>query len=161
MARIKVVQGDLLHQNVEVIINAWNRNIFPWWLLIPQGVSRAIKRRAGLAPFLELARMPMIPLGGAVLTSAGTLNFKAIIHVAGINLFWTGSEFATRESARNAFVLARERHFKSIAIPTIGAGTGGLTEDRSVQIIKEVANSSDYVGDVVIVRYRPNIHARQ
>jgi O-acetyl-ADP-ribose deacetylase (regulator of RNase III) len=45
---IKVCQGDLLDQDVEVIVNAWNRNIFPWWLLLPQGVSGAIKRRAGL-----------------------------------------------------------------------------------------------------------------
>jgi hypothetical protein len=28
-----VVEGDLLDQDVEVIVNAWNRNIIPWWLL--------------------------------------------------------------------------------------------------------------------------------
>jgi O-acetyl-ADP-ribose deacetylase len=154
MTKTEVVQGDLLDQNVEVIVNAWNRNIFPWWLLIPQGVSSAIKRRGGLMPFRELARMPMIPPGGAVITSAGKLNFKAIIHVAGINLFWMGSEFATRESAKNALALAHERNFKSIAIPTIGAGTGGVSEVTSVEIIEDVARSSDYTGDVVIVRYR-------
>ena len=46
---IEVVEGDLLNQDVEVIVNAWNRNIIPWWLLLPQGVSGAIKRRAGKA----------------------------------------------------------------------------------------------------------------
>ena len=30
-----VVQGDLLDQDVHVIVNAWNRNIIPWWLLLP------------------------------------------------------------------------------------------------------------------------------
>lgn len=49
--KIQVVQGDLLDQNVDAIVNAWNRNITPWWLLIPQGVSGAIKRRAGTRPF--------------------------------------------------------------------------------------------------------------
>jgi hypothetical protein len=39
---INVVEGDLLEQRVEVIVNAWNRNIIPWWLLLPQGVSGAI-----------------------------------------------------------------------------------------------------------------------
>ena len=38
-----VVQGDLLDQDVDVIVNAWNRNIIPRWLLLPQGVSKAIR----------------------------------------------------------------------------------------------------------------------
>ncbi len=44
---ITVVEGDLLDQDVDVIVNAWNRNIIPWWLLLPQCVSGAIKRRGG------------------------------------------------------------------------------------------------------------------
>jgi len=81
---IAVVVGDLLDQEVEVIVNAWNRNIIPWWLLLPQGVLGAIKRRAGKQPFREVAKFGPIPLGKAVMTSAGKLPFKAIIHVAGI-----------------------------------------------------------------------------
>jgi O-acetyl-ADP-ribose deacetylase (regulator of RNase III) len=88
---IRIVNGDLLDQDVEVIVNSWNRNIIPWWLLIPQGVSGAIKRKGGLQPFLEVARAGPIPLGDAVLTSAGRLPFKGIIHVAGINLLWRAS----------------------------------------------------------------------
>ena len=42
-----VVKGDLLAQDVDVIVNAWNRNVIPWWLLIPQGVSGAIKKKGG------------------------------------------------------------------------------------------------------------------
>ena len=30
-----VVEGDLLEQRVDVIVNPWNRNIIPWWLLLP------------------------------------------------------------------------------------------------------------------------------
>lgn len=45
--KIDIVEGDLLDQDVEVIVNAWNRNLFPHWLLWPQGVSGAIRRRAG------------------------------------------------------------------------------------------------------------------
>ena len=36
-----IVAGDLLGQDVEVIVNPWNRNIIPWLLLLPQGVSGA------------------------------------------------------------------------------------------------------------------------
>src|SRR4051812_28313162 len=68
---VTVVEGDLLDQPVDVIVNAWNRNIIPWWLLLPQGVSGAIKRRGGTGPFRDLRRHGAIPLGGAVLTSAG------------------------------------------------------------------------------------------
>src|ERR1700734_1896918 len=97
-----VVEGDLLDQPVEVIVNAWNRNIIPWWLLLPQGVSGAIKRRGGIKPFAEVARHGPIPLGGAVLTSAGRLPFRGIIHVAGINMLWRASERSIRESGKNA-----------------------------------------------------------
>lgn len=47
MSSPQIVDGDLLDQPVEVIVNARNRNIIPWWLLVPQGVSGAIKRRGG------------------------------------------------------------------------------------------------------------------
>jgi O-acetyl-ADP-ribose deacetylase (regulator of RNase III) len=40
--QVFVVEGDILDQPVEIVVNAWNRNIIPWWLLIPQGVSGAI-----------------------------------------------------------------------------------------------------------------------
>lgn len=59
---IRVVDGDLLDQPVEVIVNAWNRNIIPRWLLLPQGVSGAIKRRDGYGPFRELGSRGSIPL---------------------------------------------------------------------------------------------------
>ncbi|MEQ1829774.1 MAG: macro domain-containing protein [Pirellula sp.] len=113
--------GDLLDQDVEVIVNAWNRNIIPWWLLLPQGVSGAIKKRAGYQPFREVAKAGPIPLGGAVLTSAGRLPFKGIIHVAGISMWWRSSEYSIRESCRSAIRIAKEHSFKSIAFPLIGA----------------------------------------
>src|ERR1043165_1012979 len=105
---VKIVDGDLLDQNVEVIVNAWNRNIIPWWLLIPQGVSRAIKKRAGYEPFRELARHGPIPLGGAVLTGAGKLPYKGIIHVAGISMLWRSSEESIRGSVANALRIAEK-----------------------------------------------------
>jgi hypothetical protein len=43
---IEDVEGDLLDQEVDAIVNAWNRNVIPWWLLIPQGVSGTIERVA-------------------------------------------------------------------------------------------------------------------
>lgn len=152
---MQIVEGDLLDQPVDAIVNAWNRNVLPWWLLLPQGVSGAIKRRAGLAPFRELARMGPIPLGGAVVTSAGDLKYRAIIHVAGINLWWRASVASIRDAARNALRLAEQRGFRSLALPAIGAGSGGFDEDRAVALIAEEVGRSTGLLHVVLVRYRP------
>jgi O-acetyl-ADP-ribose deacetylase (regulator of RNase III) len=146
-----VVEGDLLDQAVEVIVNAWNRNLIPWWLLLPQGVSGAIKRRGGTGPFRELRRHGVIPLGGAVLTSAGRLPFKAIIHVAGINLLWRASERSIRDSVRNAVALAHEKGFRSIGFPLIGSGSGGFNADRAKAVMLDEIEKVDAPLSVVLV----------
>lgn len=153
---LRIVAGDLLDQPVDVIVNAWNRNLIPWWLLLPQGVSRAIKRRAGKEPFREVGRVGMIPLGGAVVTGAGRLPFKAIIHVAGINLLWRSSEWSIRESVRNAIALATQRGDRSIAFPLIGAGSGGGTAARVEEWMRDELLKSTYGGLVILVRYKPS-----
>lgn len=152
--RLLVCDGDLLDQDVEVIVNAWNRNVIPWWLLLPQGVSGAIKRRAGYAPFRELARHGPIPLGGAVLTGAGRLPFRAIIHVAGLNLWWRSSEQTVCRCVHSALGIARTQGFRSIAFPLIGAGTGGLGPERVLEIMQQEAAGHEYEGEVRIVKHR-------
>lgn len=151
--QLRVTDGDLLDQPVECIVNAWNRNIIPWWLLLPQGVSRAIKRRAGIQPFRELARHGAIPLGGAVLTSAGQLPFRGIIHVAGINLLWRSSEFSVRQSVRSAMNLVMEQQFHSVAFPLIGAGSGGGSPKRIESFITEELANLPFAGEVYVVRF--------
>jgi O-acetyl-ADP-ribose deacetylase len=152
--KLTVIHGDLLDQDVDVIVNAWNRNIIPWWLLLPQGVSGAIKRRGGTAPFKELAKHGSIPLGGAVLTSAGRLPFKGIIHVAGINMLWRASEWSIRQSVRNAMMLAQEKGFQSIAFPLIGAGSGGFNQERAKAIMEDELGKVDLPLDVRSVVFR-------
>ena len=152
--QLQIVEGDLLDQDVDVIVNAWNRNIIPWWLLLPQGVSGAIKKRGGYVPFRELGKLGPIPLGGAVITSAGNLPFKAIIHVAGISMWWRSSEQSIRDSTRNAISLAAEHEFKSIALPLIGAGTGGGSSDEVIAMMQDELKNCDYDALVRIVRYR-------
>lgn len=146
--------GDLLDQDVEVIVNSWNRNIIPWWLLLPQGVSGAIKRRAGLAPFRELGRHGPLPLGQAVLTTAGRLPYRGIIHVAGINMLWRSSKQSIGDSVVSAMALVAKGGFSSVAFPIIGAGTGGFGEDGALSIMMDAFSRLESNGRVVIVRYR-------
>jgi O-acetyl-ADP-ribose deacetylase (regulator of RNase III) len=149
-----VVDGDLLDQQADVIVNAWNRNIIPWWLLIPQGVSGAIKRRAGKAPFRELARHGPMALGSAVLTSAGRLPYAGIIHVAGIDMLWRASERSICDSVRNAVSVARESGMWHVAMPVIGAGSGGFGEARALALIVRTLGELPEYGRATVVRYR-------
>ena len=149
-----VVEGDLLDQQVDVIVNAWNRNIIPWWLLLPQGVSGAIKKRGGKAPFRELARAGPMPLGTAVLTSAGKLPFQGIIHVAGINLLWRAYERAIRDSVRNAMTIVADQGYSSVAFPLIGAGSGGFDQDKAKQIMLDELSQCDSAAAVTVVVFK-------
>jgi O-acetyl-ADP-ribose deacetylase (regulator of RNase III) len=152
--QIRITEGDIVTQDVQVIVNSWNRNLIPWWLLLPRGVSGAIKKRAGIGPFQELRKAGILPLGGAVMTSAGRLPFTGIIHVAGIGHTWTSSETAIRLSVRNALALATHHLIKSIAFPLIGAGTGGMPPGRAEAIMKNELEGSSYSGQVTIVRFK-------
>ncbi|RKG57150.1 Appr-1-p processing protein [Corallococcus sp. AB011P] len=150
---VQLVEGDLLDQPVDAIVNAWNRNIIPWWLLLPQGVSGAIKRRGGTAPFREVARVGPMPLGSAVVTGPGRLPFKGIIHVAGINMLWRASARSIQDSVRNALGRATEHGFRSLAFPIIGAGSGSFNEDRALELMREaLGDAPDF--DVRVVRFR-------
>jgi O-acetyl-ADP-ribose deacetylase len=148
---IEIVVGDLLQQNAEVIVNAWNRNFLPWWLLIPQGVSGAIKRAGGYAPFRELRNHGVLKVGAAVATGAGRLPFRAIIHVAGLTAFWTSSETIVKACVRNALELANVNGYRSVAFPLIGAGTGGLAPGRVQEVMVDEIENSQYAGHVVVV----------
>ena len=150
----RIVDGDLLDQQADAIVNAWNRNIIPWWLLVPQGVSRAIKRRAGLEPFRALGRLGPIPLGGAVLTGPGRLACRAIIHVAGIDILWRASAGSIRNSVRNAVSLAGQHDLFRLAMPVIGAGSGGFDEEAALRLITEELRQLDVAGHVTVVRHR-------
>ena len=65
-----------------------------------------------------------------MLTSAGRLPFKGIIHVAGINMLWRASEWSIRQSVRNAIGLAQRRASSPSHFPLIGAGSGGFNQER-------------------------------
>ena len=152
---VNVVEGDLLDQPVEVIVNAWNRNIIPWWLLLPQGVSGAIKKRAGAGPFKELAKHGSMPLGTAVLTSAGKLTYRGIIHVAGINLLWRASQWSIRHCVQSAMQIVAEHHFASVAFPLIGSGSGGFSPDQTQAIMLDELSQLESDAAVTVVVYQP------
>lgn len=150
----QIVYGNIIDQNVEVIVNPWNRNIIPWWLLLPQGVSKTIKSKGGYVPFKELAKCGPIELGGARLTSAGRLPYKAIIHVAGINMFWVASRYSIANSVINAIKLINENQFSSVAFPLIGSGSGNRGKNFSMETMMETFQRIETSAEISIVYYQ-------
>lgn len=152
-----IVEGDLLDQDVDVIVNAWNRNVIPWWLLLPQGVSGAIKKRGGTSPFKELAKHGPIPLGHAVLTKAGRLPYQGIIHVAGINLCWFATKESIQKSVNSAIDLVHKHNFHSVAFPIIGSGSGNRSREIALQYMLEAFSLIQTSSRVLVVKYRRSV----
>lgn len=146
--------GDILQQKVDVIVNSWNRNIIPWWLLLPQGVSGAIKKHGGLQPFKEIGRMGPIPLGEARETTSGKLPYKAIIHVSGINMLWFATEFSVKQSVSSAMAIVNMRNYSSVAFPLIGSGSGNRGQEWSLRIMQSAFNEVETTARVVIVKFK-------
>jgi len=69
-------------------------------------------------------------------------------------MFWRSSERAIRQSVRSAMAIAKERGYRSIAFPLIGAGSGGVRPSQTLEYMKEELRAVAYDGEVVIVRYR-------
>lgn len=153
---VEIVTGNILDQPTEVIVNSWNRNVIPWWLLLPQGVSGAIKKQGGTVPFKEVAKQGTIPLGEARLTSAGRLPYRGIIHVAGINLLWFATEYSVKQSVINAMKIVDGKQFQSVAFPLIGSGSGNRGKDWSLNVMQNAFERIDSPARVVIVKYVKN-----
>ena len=154
---LEIIEGDLLNQDVEVIVNSWNRNIIPWWLLFPQGVSGAIKRSGGVEPFKELAKEGSMPLGEAKLTTAGALPYKGIIHVTGINVLWFAAEYSVARSVKNAMDIVNNKGYRSVAFPLIGSGSGNRGKEWSLKIMLETFKQIESNTKVIIVKYKKSI----
>ena len=135
---VTVTRGELLEQDVEVIVHPWNHNAVPWHWRAPQpDLSRVLRLHAGPEPFCALARHGWIALGGAVLTGAGRLPFRGIVHVASVNLLGWPSERAIRRSVRSVMQVLREQGFASAAFPVLGACSKRLAPGRALAILRD------------------------
>jgi O-acetyl-ADP-ribose deacetylase len=144
---LQAVQGELLEQRVDVIVNPWNHKSVPSRLLLLCGVSAAIRERGGMAPFVELRERGPLPLGGATLTSPGRLPFKGIIHVR----LRRATEQSIRDSVRNAMILAHREGFQSIAFPVMGDRLLGISHERAKAVMEDELQMIDLPLEVKVV----------
>ncbi|MBN1688393.1 MAG: O-acetyl-ADP-ribose deacetylase [Candidatus Omnitrophica bacterium] len=130
-----IKQGDITKEEVDVIVNAANTG-----LRGGGGVDGAIHRAAGPSVMQECRKIGGCPTGQAVITNAGNLKAKKIIHTAGP--VWVGgrkNEPALLRSAyENCFRLAKENGLRSIAFPAISTGVYGYPIIEATQIALQV-----------------------
>ncbi|MEW6709282.1 MAG: macro domain-containing protein, partial [Candidatus Riflebacteria bacterium] len=92
-------------------------------------------------------------LGEARITSPGNLPFKAIIHVAGINMLWFATRYSVKTSVENAMRLVNDNGFNSVAFPLIGSGSGNRGKAWSKEIMLETFASLETSADVLLVEF--------
>ena len=130
-ARIDVAQADITTARVDAIVNAANEA-----LQLGSGVAGAIRRRGGPAIQKECDRIGHCAVGDAVVTGAGDLAARWVIHAVGP--IWRGGmrgEDDLLESAvRAALLRAEEVGARSIALPAISTGMFGFPLYRAARI---------------------------
>jgi len=130
---IVVMEGSLLEAEADAIVNAANS-----LGLMGNGIAGVIKKAAGDAVEEEAKKLAPIPVGKAVLTTAGNLKFKAIIHaptmeIPGIRIPLVTVGKATKAALR----LADEKGFSVIAFPGMGTGVGGVKKEVAANAMIE------------------------
>jgi O-acetyl-ADP-ribose deacetylase len=117
----EVVTGDLLSEPVDAIVNAANGH-----LAHGGGVAAAIARAAGPALVEEGERIVSgsgpIEVGDAVVTTAGRLPFKGVIHAVGPHLGVGREEELLVQALATAFRRADERGWSSVSFPAVSSG---------------------------------------
>src|SRR3970040_2404738 len=131
--KIIVTQGDITDMEVDAIVNAANTR-----LLLVIGVAGAIRRKGGDSIQKECDKIGSIPLGEAVVTGAGKLKAKFVIHAAGMHLGGSVSEEPLREATNNSLLRADEKGVKTVALPAIGTGVGGFPLNRCAQVMIDI-----------------------
>ena len=161
MARIEVIRGDITQLAVDVMVNAANSS-----LMGGGGVDGAIHRAAGpqlLAECKQIAQERRnipggpCPAGDAVITGAGNLPCKRVIHTVGP--VWHGGtrgEAQTLASCyRKSLLLAAEAGLVSIAFPNISTGVYGYPKDKAAAVaaesVRSVLNETPAIERVIFV----------
>ncbi len=134
--RIVLREGDIAEQEVDAIVNAANSQ-----LVLGAGVAGAIREKGGPAIQAECDAIGPIAVGDAAVTGAGRLRARFVIHAAGMPPGGSASAESVRASVRRSLVLAAERGCRTIALPAIGAGIGGLAVQRCAEILIEEARA--------------------
>ena len=133
--KIKLLQEDITKVQVDAIVNAANSS-----LLGGGGVDGAIHRAGGKEILEECIkirnRQGGCNTGEAVITTAGKLSAKFVIHTVG-PVWNDGKKNESKLLAncyQNSLLIAVENELKSIAFPNISTGIYGYPKELAVEV---------------------------
>jgi O-acetyl-ADP-ribose deacetylase (regulator of RNase III) len=121
---LEITDGDIAAQDTDAVVNAAN-NAF--WM--GSGVAGALKARGGDAIEREAVAQGPVEPGECVVTSAGHLRSRYVIHAAVMSQDLRTSATLIDRATRNSLAQAETRHLESIAFPAFGTGVGGFAID--------------------------------
>ncbi len=133
---IRLYQGDITQLDTDAIVNAANNLL---WM--GAGVAGAIKRAGGQQIEDDAIRKGPIPVGEAVVTGAGRLKAKYVIHAAVMGQDLRTDAEAIAAATRNSLLRAAELSLKSIAFPALGTGVGGFPIEECAAIMLREAQA--------------------
>lgn len=157
--KIVVKKGDITEEHVDAIVNAANSR-----LLGGGGVDGSIHMAAGPSLLKECRAIGYCPPGEAVVTSAGNLEAKYVIHTVGP--VWKGGvhgeERILASAFRKSLEKAKKRGCRTIAFPAISTGAYGFPIDLaakiSLQTIREYVSQYPSIFDEIrIVLFNQNV----
>jgi len=136
--KIEIIRGDITKQETDQIVNAANSS-----LMGGGGVDGAIHRAGGPAILEEckqiIARQGPCNTGEAVITTAGNLPSKFVIHTVGP--VWHGGNRGEADQLarcyKNSLSLAVSRRLKTISFPNISTGIYGYPRMEACEIALE------------------------
>lgn len=130
--KLRLIRGDITERNVDAIVNAANS-----YLNHGGGVAAAIVKKGGRIIQDESDKIGYLPVGNAVMTTAGKLACKAVIHVVGPRNGEAKENEKLSLAINNVLILAQQNGFKSISIPAISTGIFGFPKDKCAKILVE------------------------
>ena len=127
--QLELVEGDITDLEVDAVVNAANEQ-----LQLGSGVAGAIRAKGGPSSQEECNRIGGTPVGTAVMTGAGHLRARQVIHAVGPRMGDGDEDKKLAAAVRAALALADRRGMKSIALPAISTGNFGFPIDRAARI---------------------------
>ena len=148
MARIELWNGDICDLEVDALVNPANPSL---WM--STGVGGALKWTGGDEIEFAAVRQGPVELGDAVVTPAGSLAARIVIHAVSLDRDRRASAVSIERAIRSAMSRAREQGVRTIAFPALGTGVGGypLAEAAvlSVATVRDELRRSPGVEEVI------------
>lgn len=128
--RLEILEADITELDVDSIVNPANED-----LQLGDGVAAAIREKGGPSIQQECDQIGHSPTGTAVMTGAGELSAKQVIHAVGPRDGDSDVDRKLASAVRASLALADRNGLKSIALPAISSGSFGLPMDRSARVM--------------------------